>query len=58
MGEKWLFTRPINRLIVPGFEVIPIFFVICIADLKPIAPTNYITKYAKDAILGPREMLY
>ena len=51
MGQKWSFTRIINRSIIQGCGIGPTLFVICIIYLKPIGSTNYVTKYADDASL-------
>ena len=51
MGQKWSFTRVINRSIVQGSDIGPTLFLICIIDFKPIGSTNYVTKYADDASL-------
>ena len=51
IGEKWSFTKIINRSIVQGSGTGPMLFIICITDLKPIDSTNYITKYVDDSSL-------
>ena len=51
IGEKWSFTKIINRAIVLGSGIGPTLFIICITDIKPIGSTNYITKYADDSSL-------
>ena len=48
IGEKWSFTKIINRSIVQGSGIWPTLFIICITDFKPIGATNNITKYAND----------
>ena len=56
IGEKWSFTKIINRSIVQGSGIGPTLFIICITDLKPIGSANYITKYADDSsILVPEK---
>ena len=51
MGKKCQFTRVINRSIVQGSGIGLTLFVIYIIYLKPVGSTNYVTKYAGDAIL-------
>ena len=56
LGEKWSFTKIINRTNVQEFRIGPTLFIICITDLKPIRSTNYITKYVDDSnLLVPGE---
>ena len=51
LGEKWSFTKIINRFIVQGSRIGLPLFIICITDFKSIGSTNYITKYADDSSL-------
>ena len=51
VGERWSFTKMINRSIVQGSGVGPTLFTICIIDLQPIGFSNRITKYADDCRL-------
>ena len=51
IGEKWSFTKLINRSMVQESGIGPTLFIICITDLKTSGSTNYITKYADDSSL-------
>ena len=56
IGEKWSFTKIINRSIVQRPAIGPTLFIICITDLKPIGSTHFITMYADDSsILVPEK---
>ena len=50
-GERWSFTKMINRSIVQGSDLGSTLFTICIIDLQPIGFSNHITKYADDCCL-------
>ena len=48
VGERWSFTKMINRSIVQRSGLGSTRFTICIIDLQPIGSSNRITKYADD----------
>ena len=48
VGERWSFTKVINRSIMQGSGLGPTLLTICIIDLQPIDSSNRITKYADD----------
>ena len=44
VGERWSFTKMINRSIVQGSGLGSTLFTICILDMPPIGSSNRITK--------------
>ena len=51
VGERWSFTKVINRSIVQGSGLGSTLFTICLIDLQAIGSSSRITKYADDCNL-------